>query len=81
MVNRSGVICGVSSILSTIVVGTDHSENPVERRKLIATAGILISQQISGVQFIFSYTTTFFTLVGLDDTFIITVSQYSVKMI
>lgn len=48
--------------------------NPVERRKLIATVGILVSQQISGVQFIFSYTTTFFSLVGLDDTFIITVS-------
>lgn len=46
----------------------------MERRKLIATAGILVSQQISGVQFIFSYTTTFFELVGLDDTFVITVS-------
>jgi hypothetical protein len=45
----------------------------VERRKLFATVGILVSQQISGVQFIFSYTTTFFTLVGLSDTFIITV--------
>jgi SP family sugar:H+ symporter-like MFS transporter len=53
---------------------TDLIENPVERRKLIATVGILVSQQISGVQFIFSYTTTFFELVGLDDTFIITVS-------
>ena len=47
--------------------------NPVERRKLIATVGILVSQQISGVQFIFSYTTTFFALVGLEDTFIITI--------
>jgi hypothetical protein len=40
---------------------------------LIATVGILVSQQISGVQFIFSYTTTFFELVGLEDTFIITI--------
>lgn len=55
--------------------GSPNSENPVERRKLFATVGILVSQQISGVQFIFSYTTTFFTLVGLDDTFVITVSQ------
>ena len=64
-----------------ISVEANHSENPVERRKLIATAGILISQQISGVQFIFSYTTTFFTLVGLDDTFIITVSNLPAKVI
>jgi hypothetical protein len=58
----------------------DLPENPVERRKLIATVGILVSQQISGVQFIFSYTTTFFTLVGLDDTFVITVSTAYPKL-
>ncbi|WWC60650.1 uncharacterized protein I303_103224 [Kwoniella dejecticola CBS 10117] len=52
---------------------SDLWRNPVERRKFIATVGILVSQQISGVQFIFSYTTTFFTLVGLKDTFIITI--------
>ncbi|WRT66036.1 uncharacterized protein IL334_002987 [Kwoniella shivajii] len=52
---------------------SDLWRNPVERRKFIATVGILVSQQISGVQFIFSYTTTFFTLVGLSDTFIITI--------
>ncbi|RSH91556.1 hypothetical protein EHS25_009855 [Saitozyma podzolica] len=52
---------------------SDLWRNPVERRKLLATVGILVSQQISGVQFIFSYTTTFFTLVGLSDTFIITI--------
>lgn len=52
---------------------SDLWTNPVERRKLFCTVGILVSQQISGVQFIFSYTTTFFTLVGLDDTFVITI--------
>ncbi|WVQ85732.1 hypothetical protein IAT38_007899 [Cryptococcus sp. DSM 104549] len=52
---------------------SDLWKNPVERRKFFATVGILVSQQISGVQFIFSYTTTFFSLVGLEDTFIITI--------
>ncbi|OWT40803.1 hypothetical protein AYX14_05634 [Cryptococcus neoformans] len=52
---------------------SDLWKNPVERRKFFATVGILVSQQISGVQFIFSYTTTFFALVGLSDTFIITI--------
>lgn len=54
-----------------------QTENPVERRKFFATVGILVSQQISGVQFIFSYTTTFFALVGISDTFIITVMHQS----
>ncbi|ODN83974.1 hypothetical protein L202_00012 [Cryptococcus amylolentus CBS 6039] len=52
---------------------SDLWKNPVERRKFFATVGILVSQQISGVQFIFSYTTTFFALVGIEDTFIITI--------
>ncbi|TYJ52670.1 hypothetical protein B9479_006719 [Cryptococcus floricola] len=52
---------------------SDLWKNPVERRKFLATVGILVSQQISGVQFIFSYTTTFFALVGIQDTFIITI--------
>ncbi|KAK8865577.1 hypothetical protein IAR55_000721 [Kwoniella newhampshirensis] len=58
---------------SSVSRWSDLWRNPVERRKFIATVGILVSQQISGVQFIFSYTTTFFTLVGLQDTFIITI--------
>ncbi|WWD18248.1 hypothetical protein CI109_102698 [Kwoniella shandongensis] len=58
---------------SSVSRWSDLWRNPVERRKFIATVGILVSQQISGVQFIFSYTTTFFSLVGLKDTFIITI--------
>ncbi|WVW80481.1 hypothetical protein I302_102464 [Kwoniella bestiolae CBS 10118] len=58
---------------SSVSRWSDLWKNPVERRKFIATVGILVSQQISGVQFIFSYTTTFFTLVGLKDTFVITI--------
>ncbi|PWN47702.1 general substrate transporter [Violaceomyces palustris] len=45
----------------------------VERRKFICVLGILISQQIGGVQFIFSYTTTFMSAVGLQDAFLITI--------
>ncbi|OCF31834.1 sugar transporter [Kwoniella heveanensis BCC8398] len=58
---------------SSVSRWSDLYRNPVERRKFFATVGILVSQQISGVQFIFSYTTTFFALVGLKDTFIITI--------
>lgn len=45
----------------------------VERRKFLAVVGILIGQQIGGVQFIFSYTTTFFSAVGIGSPFIITI--------
>ncbi|GAC96509.1 potential hexose transporter [Pseudozyma hubeiensis SY62] len=45
----------------------------VELRKFACVLGILIGQQIGGVQFIFSYTVTFMTAVGLKDAFIITI--------
>lgn len=38
-----------------------------DRRRLIAVFGILCCQQISGVQFIFSYATRFFVQIGLAD--------------
>ncbi|WWD05388.1 hypothetical protein V865_003464 [Kwoniella europaea PYCC6329] len=66
---------------SSVSRWSDLWKNPVERRKFIATVGILVSQQISGVQFIFSYTTTFFTLVGLKDTFIITIIVDCIEVI
>ncbi|PWZ00804.1 general substrate transporter [Testicularia cyperi] len=45
----------------------------VELRKFVCVLGILIGQQIGGVQFIFSYTVTFMTAVGLTDAFLITI--------
>ncbi|KAE8249445.1 hypothetical protein A4X13_0g5207 [Tilletia indica] len=47
--------------------------NPVERRKFLLVLGVLASQQIGGVQFIFSYTTTFFRDVGVDNEFMVTI--------
>ncbi|CAO1627116.1 unnamed protein product [Sympodiomycopsis kandeliae] len=45
----------------------------LERRKFICVLGILVAQQIGGVQFIFSYTTTFFKTVGVTDAFLVTI--------
>jgi SP family sugar:H+ symporter-like MFS transporter len=47
--------------------------DPVERRKLISTFGILAGQQIGGVQFIFSYATVIATNLQLAAPFTITI--------
>lgn len=47
--------------------------NPVERRKLFSVFGILVAQQVTGVQFIFSYATIFIEDVGLSDAFLWTI--------
>ncbi|KAE8241537.1 hypothetical protein A4X06_0g7499 [Tilletia controversa] len=48
-------------------------KHPVERRKFLLVLGILACQQIGGVQFIFSYTTTFFRDVGVTNEFLVTI--------
>ncbi|KDN46114.1 general substrate transporter [Tilletiaria anomala UBC 951] len=45
----------------------------VELRKFLCTFGILVCQQIGGVQFIFSYTTTFLQAINIEDPFLITI--------
>lgn len=45
----------------------------VEARKLLIVCGTLTAQQIGGVQFIFSYTTTFFSASGIADPFLVTI--------
>lgn len=47
--------------------------NPIERRKFFSAFGILVAQQVTGVQFIFSYATTFIKAVGLSDAFLWTI--------
>ncbi|KAK0526676.1 hypothetical protein OC834_004712 [Tilletia horrida] len=47
--------------------------HPVERRKFLTVLGVLVCQQVSGVQFIFSYTTTFFRDVGVSNEFLVTI--------
>lgn len=47
--------------------------NPVEFRKLVAVFGILAGQQITGVQFIFSYATVIATSLQLANPFVITI--------
>ncbi|KAK4705131.1 MFS transporter, SP family, sugar:H+ symporter, partial [Phenoliferia sp. Uapishka_3] len=53
----------------------------VERRKLIAVFGILVCQQISGVQFIFSYGTVFFESIGFNNAFTVTIITDIVEVV
>ncbi len=46
---------------------------PADRRRFICAFGILCCQQISGVQFIFSYATVFFASIGQTDAFLYTI--------
>jgi SP family sugar:H+ symporter-like MFS transporter len=45
----------------------------VQKKKFFGAFGILVCQQIGGVQFIFSYGTVFFESIGMSDAFLVTV--------
>lgn len=55
--------------------------SPIERRKLLIVCGVLASQQINGIQFVFSYTTSFFAATGINDSFIVTIIVNIVQVI
>lgn len=59
---------------------SDLLTNPVERRKLAIVCGVLSSQQINGIQFVFSYTTVFFEDSGVQNAFTSTIAVTCVQV-
>jgi len=49
--------------------------DPIERRKLIFSAGALIAQQINGIQWFYYFGTVFSKAIGLKDPFLMAVSD------
>ncbi|KAK8192935.1 general substrate transporter [Phyllosticta capitalensis] len=55
--------------------------NPVERRKLIYSAGALIAQQINGIQWFYYFGTVFSKEIGLSDPFMMTVIVFVIQVV
>ncbi|KAF9028909.1 general substrate transporter [Hymenopellis radicata] len=53
----------------------------VQKRKFFGAFGILVCQQIGGVQFIFSYGTVFFESIGMTDAFLVTMITDIVEVV
>lgn len=59
----------------------DMVADPIERRKLLCTVGMMAGQQITGIQFISSYSTVFVESVGLKDPFLISIMIYCIQTV
>lgn len=59
----------------------DMIMDPIERRKLYCTVGMLVGSQITGIYFISSYGTVFVELVGLENAFEISIIIYVVEVV
>ncbi|KAK7529050.1 uncharacterized protein IWZ02DRAFT_440802 [Phyllosticta citriasiana] len=72
-VNEEAELTAQSSWLELIT-------NPVERRKLIYSAGALIAQQINGIQWFYYFGTVFAKEIGLSDPFMMTVIVFVIQV-
>ncbi|KIW37931.1 uncharacterized protein PV06_09908 [Exophiala oligosperma] len=54
--------------------------DPVERRKLIYSAGALIAQQINGIQWFYYFGTVFSKAIGLKDPFLMTLIVFIIQV-
>lgn len=55
--------------------------DPVERRKLVFSAGALIAQQINGIQWFYYFGTVFSKAIGLKDPFLMTVIVFLIQIV
>ncbi|KAG9962516.1 hypothetical protein KCU61_g4621, partial [Aureobasidium melanogenum] len=55
--------------------------DPIERRKLVFSAGALIAQQINGIQWFYYFGTVFSKAIGLKDPFLMTVIVFLIQIV
>lgn len=59
----------------------DLVRDPVERRKLLFSAGALVAQQINGIQWFYYFGTVFSKDIGLEDPFLMTVLVFTIQLV
>lgn len=59
----------------------DLVTDPIERRKVIFSAGALVAQQINGIQWFYYFGTVFSQSIGLDDPFLMTIIVFVIQVV
>ncbi|KAL0265105.1 hypothetical protein SLS55_001064 [Diplodia seriata] len=59
----------------------DLVRDPIERRKVLYSAGALIAQQINGIQWFYYFGTVFSKAIGLDDPFLMTLIVFIIQVV
>ena len=59
----------------------DLVRDPVERRKVLYSAGALVAQQINGIQWFYYFGTVFSQAIGLDDPFLMTIIVFLIQIV
>jgi SP family sugar:H+ symporter-like MFS transporter len=59
----------------------DLIKDPIERRKVIYSAGALVAQQINGIQWFYYFGTVFSQAIGLEDPFLMGIIVFSIQIV
>ncbi|KFY91625.1 hypothetical protein V500_04567 [Pseudogymnoascus sp. VKM F-4518 (FW-2643)] len=59
----------------------DLIRDPIERRKVLYSAGALIAQQINGIQWFYYFGTVFSKAIGLEDPFLMTLIVFIIQVV
>ncbi|KAL5387960.1 hypothetical protein DPSP01_003358 [Paraphaeosphaeria sporulosa] len=59
----------------------DLLTDPIERRKVIFSAGALVAQQINGIQWFYYFGTVFSQAIGLEDPFLMTIIVFVIQVV
>ncbi|KFY11081.1 hypothetical protein V491_07351 [Pseudogymnoascus sp. VKM F-3775] len=59
----------------------DLIRDPIERRKVVYSAGALIAQQINGIQWFYYFGTVFSKAIGLNDPFLMTLIVFIIQVV
>ncbi|KAF2703973.1 general substrate transporter [Pleomassaria siparia CBS 279.74] len=72
---------GAEAELSMESSWLDLVKDPIERRKVMYSAGALIAQQINGIQWFYYFGTVFSQAIGLDDPFLMSIIVFSIQVV
>ncbi|KAF2645508.1 general substrate transporter [Massarina eburnea CBS 473.64] len=59
----------------------DLIKDPIERRKVIYSAGALVAQQINGIQWFYYFGTVFSQAIGIEDPFLMTIIVFVIQVV
>jgi sugar porter (SP) family MFS transporter len=60
---------------------SDLIKDPIERRKVIYSAGALVAQQINGIQWFYYFGTVFSQAIGLEDPFLMSIIVFTIQIV
>lgn len=84
--NPEPLLCDIQAAIDREAENAAHGgwlqllTDPIERRKVVYSAGALVAQQVNGIQWFYYFGTVFGKAVGLNDPFLVTLIVFIIQV-